>query len=138
MKTIVFHPAKDRPKTAVFLAFVLGITLKALLQAMSPPVALALWIALAASLRDFFCPTTYSFNSEGFSVAGPVKISKSYPWRRFRAYESDRNGLFLTPYLNKRISEGARGVFLPLRPEQRATAQKLCGEFGLVKRGAAA
>lgn len=135
---MVFHPAKERPKTAAALAFALGITLKALLAALSTPVALALWMAFALSLRDFFCPTTYSFTPEGFSVTGPLKLPKIYSWKRFRAYECDRNGLFLTPYRQKRASEVSRGVFLPLRPEQRASAQEIFCELGLVKRGAAA
>lgn len=135
MTSLVFHPAKDKPKTALFLTFALGIALQTLYQLLSPSVAVALWVALVVSLRDFFCPTTYCFDNNGLSVSGPLKFAKSYPWRRFRAYVEDRNGLFLTPYFQKRGAEGARGVFLPLLPQQKAVVRECCREFGLVKRG---
>ena len=129
-----FHPAKDRPKTAAFLAFGLGILLQALWQWTSPPVALALWSALVLSLRDFFLPTTYLFQAEGLTVNGPLKIGKAYPWRRFRSYVKDRNGLFLSPYRRKRSSENHRGVFLALLPSQREQALQACQGYGLEER----
>lgn len=134
MSDLQFHPAKERPKLAAFLAFALGITLQALWQWTTPPVALALWAVLVLSLRDFFLPTTYRFSAEGVAIEGPLKIAKRYPWRRFRCFVKDRNGLFLSPYKARRASEGHRGVFLPLRPEQRELAREVCQSYGLEQR----
>ena len=129
-----FHPAKARPKTAVVLAFALGILVQALWQWLAGPIAVALWVALIFSLRDFFLPTRYCFGKEELTVEGPLRLRKSFPWRRFRAYVSDRNGLFLSPYLKKRASEGQRGLFLPLEKKQRGEAIEFCRGLGLVGR----
>jgi hypothetical protein len=119
---------------ALVLAFGLGILIQALWQWLSGPVAVVLWLALVFSLRDFFAPTTYHFRSEELVVDGPLKVRKSYPWRRFRSYVKDRNGLFLSPYLQKRVSESQRGLFLPLSPHQRQEALAFCQSLGMVGR----
>lgn len=132
---IEFHPAKERPATALFLAFSLGILGQALWSWLSPLICLALWSALVLSLRDFFLPTFYRFGDSEFTVEGPLRFKKSFPWKRFRSYQKDRNGLFLSPYRKKRATEGQRGVFLALRPAQRNQIADLCLEKGLARRG---
>lgn len=129
-----FHPAKKRPKTALVLAFGLGILIQALWQWLNPAVALALWVALVLSLRDFFAPSTYRFTEQGLTIHGILRAKKTYPWRRFRAYIKDRNGVFLTPYKQKRASENSRGVFLPLLAEQKEQVEHFISAVGLEKR----
>lgn len=131
---VSFHPAKDRPKTAAALTFFLGIVLQFLWQWTSAPVALVLWGALLFSLRDFFCPNTYRLETDALVVEGLLKYSRRYPWHRFRAYIKDRNGLFLSPYRQRRAMEGQRGVFLPLTSEQRDALEAHCLALGLEKR----
>lgn len=135
--TLTFHPAKDRPKVAAGLAFGFGILLQTLWQWVAPPVALTLWVVLLFSLRDFFLPTNYRFEQDSLSISGPLKGHKSFPWRRFRCFVKDRNGLFLSPYRKKRTSENYRGVFLPLSREQREEALKVLSEKGVEERNAA-
>lgn len=130
---ITFHPAKERPKTAAFLAFALGIVLQTLWQWLPAASALVLWLALVLSLRDFFLPSTYRLNEEGLTV-GRALGTRRYPWSRFRAFVSDRNGLFLSPYRTRRATENQRGVFLAMRPVQREKAVEFCREMGLEKR----
>ncbi|MFA5505449.1 MAG: hypothetical protein WC314_09340 [Vulcanimicrobiota bacterium] len=131
--SITFHPAKERPGIAAFLAFALGILAQALWQWLPAAPALVLWFALVLSLRDFFLPSTYRLNEEGLTV-GRVLGSRYYPWSRFRAFVSDRNGLFLSPYRSRRATENQRGVFLAMRPLQREKAVEFCREMGLEKR----
>lgn len=132
--TLSIHPAKARPKTAAVVAFALGILLQTLWQWLSPTITVILWGVLVYSLRDFFLPTTYIFQEENLTVEGPLKLKKSYAWRRFRTYIKDRNGLFLSPYKSKRSSEGYRGLFLPLDRESRERAEQYCAQLGLEKR----
>lgn len=129
-----FHPAKQRPRTAAALAFGLGILLQALWQWLDPVSALTIWCALLFTLRDFFAPSSYELNSQGLVVDGLLKVKKVYPWKRFRSYLKDRNGLFLSPYRKKKASEGYRGVFVALNPEQRDAFEQYCQDLGLEKR----
>ena len=131
--TIAFHPAKERPKTAAALAFGLGILLQMLWQWLTPVPALVIWLALVVSLRDFYLPSTYSFDSKGLSIKRPL-CAKHYSWERFRAFVSDRNGLFLSPYRTRRATENQRGVFLPMAKDQRLKALDFCSKMGLEKR----
>lgn len=130
----VLQPAKDRPKAGLALTFCLGILLQGLWQWLEPLTALVLFAALLFSLRDVFLPTTTKMDSEGITVRGPWKSATNYPWSRFRTYQVDRNGLFLSPYLQKRSTEGQRGVFLALNREQVGAAMDRCEAFGLVRR----
>ena len=131
--TIAFHPAKDRPKTAAALAFGIGILLQMLWQWLSPVPALVIWLALVLSLRDFYLPSTYSFDSDGLTVKRLLG-AKRYSWERFRAFVNDRNGLFLSPYRTRRATESQRGIFLPMAKGQRLQAAGFCQEIGLEKR----
>ena len=131
--TIAFHPAKDRPKTAAALAFGLGILLQMLWQWLSPVPALVIWLALVLSLRDFYLPSTYNFDSEGLTIKRLLGV-KHYSWERFRAFVSDRNGLFLSPYRTRRATENQCGIFLPMAKDQRLQAVDFCSEIGLEKR----
>ncbi len=128
------QPAMDRPKAGLVLAFGLGILLQALWQWLEPLTALMLFAVLLFSLRDIFLPTVTVFDAEGITVRGPMKPLARYPWSRFRAYQVDRNGLFLSPYLQKRSTEGQRGVFLALTREQMVAAMERCEAQGLLRR----
>lgn len=131
--TLVFHPAKEKPKVAALLAFGLGILLQALWQWVSPLPALALWAVLVFSLRDFYLPSTYEMAAEGLTVK-KLFGARSYPWQRFRSFVKDRNGVFLSPYRTRRATENQRGLFLPLTPEQREKTVEFCQTLGLEKR----
>ena len=132
---IVFHPAKAHPAKAAVVAFILGIGFQALWQLVEPLTALALGVILIASVRDFYLETRTIFNPEGIAVRGVLKASRAYPWRRFRAFVEDRNGLYLTPYRAERRTEPSRGVFLPMTAVDRQRAVELCLAHDLVRRG---
>ncbi len=131
---IVFHPAKAHPAKAAILAFALGIGFQALWQLVDPLTALALSLILVASVRDFFLETRTVFSPDGIAVKGVLKASRLYPWRRFRAFVEDRNGLFLTPYRAKRRTENMRGVFFPMTREDRQQAVEFCLAQDLLRR----
>lgn len=133
---LVFHPAKEHPKKAAALGFVLGIAFQALWQMVEPWSAVLLAGLLVMTVRDFYLETEYSFDEEGIAVRGFLKAGKSYPWRRFRAFVEDRNGLFLSPYKAVRRLDQQRGVFLPMTREQRLSAVEYCQERQLVRRTA--
>lgn len=131
---IVFHPAKAHPVKAAAVAFLLGVGFQALWQLVEPLTALVLSGILVVSVRDFYLETRTVFDPEGIAVRGLLKASLVYPWRRFRAFVEDRNGLYLTPYRTARRTEACRGVFLPMTPVDRKRAVELCLAHNLVRR----
>ena len=131
---IVFHPAKAHPMKAAMLAFSLGIGIQAIWQLVEPLTAVALCLLVIASVRDFYLETRTQLSADGIAVRGFLKASRIYPWRRFRAFVEDRNGLFLTPYRVKRRTESARGVFFPMKAEERRLAVDYCLAQELVRR----
>lgn len=133
---IVFHPAKQHPAKAAALGFLLGIAFQALWQALEPLTAVVLAGLMLATVRDFFLETNYTLDEEGLAVKGVLKPSKTYPWRRFRTFIEDRNGLFLSPYTARRALEQQRGVFLPMTREQRREAATFCLNRQLARRPA--
>ena len=133
---MVFHPARSSPIKAALLGFVLGMAFQALWQALEPVYAIVLAVLLLATVRDFFLETRYRFDEHGVSVRGAMRGAKDFPWKRFRAFVEDRNGLFLTPYLARRSLEEQRGLFLPLTRAQRLSAVEFCAERGLARRTA--
>ncbi len=132
--SLTFHPAKQQPYKAAALGFTLGIGLRVLWQCLEPLSAIGLWAVLLFSVRDFFLESRYELSSQGLSIQGALKPRKNFPWARFRAFVEDKNGLFLSPYLNKRRTENQRGVFLPMTPDQRRQAGKFCEKIELVRR----
>jgi hypothetical protein len=133
---IVFHPAKQHPVKAALLAFILGMAFQAMWHALEPLTAGALALLLLATVRDFYLETRYLLSQDGVAVRGLLKASRSYPWKRFRAFIEDRNGLLLTPYRSKRRLEQQRAVFLPMTREQRKQAASLCEALQLARRTA--
>lgn len=133
---LVFHPAREHPRKAAALGFVLGMTFQTLWQVLEPCSAILLAGLLVMTVRDFYLETEYSFDEDGIRTRGLLKAGRSYPWRRFRAFVEDRNGLFLSPYKERCRLDQQRGVFLPMTREQRLSAVEYCQERQLVRRAA--
>jgi hypothetical protein len=133
---LVFHPARQHPRKAACLGFLLGIALQALWQSLEPIYAVVLGTLLLSTVRDFFLETRYRFDQHGVSVRGALKAPRDLPWQRFRAFVEDRNGLFLTPYKARRGLEQQRGLFLPMTAEQRRYAADYCAGRQLIRRAA--
>lgn len=131
---IVFHPAKGHPVKAALLAFGLGIAFQAVWQALEPLTAIVMAVVILATVRDFYLETRYRFDDDGLSISGLLKPARRYPWRRFRAFVEDRNGVFLTPYHARRRLEQQRGVFLALERADRKRAVELLEQRDLSRR----
>ncbi|MCA9791505.1 MAG: hypothetical protein KC910_06905 [Candidatus Eremiobacteraeota bacterium] len=129
---ITFHPAAERPAAAAGLAFFLGLAGAVLMQMLTPVVALVLCLALAGSVAAFFVPTVYEFGDETITVRR-WGADQSYAWSRFRSFEQDKNGVFLSPYRRPHRLDRLRGVFLPMDRARRHQLRPLL-EARLVER----
>ncbi len=72
----------------------------------------------AGSFAAFFLPTQYRFEAEQLVVERAGQ-TRSFRWDRFRSFERDRNGIFLSPHSRPHRLDTTRGVFLALSREQR-------------------
>ncbi len=131
--TLRFSPAEDHPGKAVMLTFGLGFA-GSVIHAYVGELYLTLMLVglLLFSLRRFFVPTRYDIGDEELRVTS-LGVEKVFGWNRFRSFEKDRNGVFLSPFRERRGLDEVRGVFLPLNPGDR---DRLCGwlEDRLVRR----
>ena len=110
-----FHPAEEQPGKALALTFFFGLVGSAIHAYVGDLWLTILLMALFIfSLRRFFLPNVYEFGEETLTVSGV-----SYSWKRFRSFERDRNGLFLSPYRERRKLDQMRGIFLPMAPSDR-------------------
>lgn len=131
--TLRFHPAADRPLQAAAVAFLVGLVGSAVFTLVPQPLAAAvIMLAFANSLSPYFLPTTYEATATHL-VIRRLGATRTYPWARFRTFEKDRNGLFLSPYRQRHRLDSLRGVFLPLK-DTRAFAETLEKEHGLEPR----
>lgn len=62
-------------------------------------------------VAGFFLPTRFSLTDEGVAVRGLVS-RKEKGWREFRSYYIDREGLLLSPFMERSRLERFRGVSL--------------------------
>lgn len=116
--TLRFHPAADQPVKAAAVAFLVGLIGSAVFTLVAQPlVAAVIMLAFANSLSAFFLPTTYEATPEHLVVRRPGS-TRTYPWTRFRSFERDRNGIFLSPYRRRHRLDSLRGVFLPLKDKR--------------------
>lgn len=117
--TIDFHPAAARPRTAALLAFGVGLVGSVVFQLLdSAWVAAALMLAFVGSLSAFFFPSSYRFEEDELWVTR-AGSSKFYPLARFRSFQEDRNGIFLSPFVERHALDELRGLFLPMESEDR-------------------
>lgn len=117
--TLRFSPAEDHPRKALFLTFFLGFAGSAIHAYVGQLVlTLMLMGLLLFSLRRFFIPTTYQVDEEGLRLLS-LGAEQKYCWSRFRSFEKDRNGIFLSPFRERRGLDEVRGIFLPLKPADR-------------------
>ena len=67
-------------------------------------------------IRDsFWVPTTYTLTEEGIEVRRPL-YKRLYPWRRFRRYSLEPDGVFLGTFSKPSALDPFRGLFLLKAP----------------------
>jgi len=79
------------------------------------------------SNTSFFMPSRYVFTKEKF-VIDRIIYRKSYPWKRFRGYDFDRNGIYLSPTADPDRFDCFRGVFLVMGSENRQSLKPILEE----------
>ncbi|MHB2019243.1 MAG: hypothetical protein ACYCW6_20020 [Candidatus Xenobia bacterium] len=113
------HPARRRPLALVAVLVVL-LLIDYVTMALYHDVlmALVMGVVFVGYLASFLFPSRYQFDERGITLRR-LGVSHFFPWQRFRRYELDRGGLFLTSRRSSNHLDLVRGVYLVMdRPQQ--------------------
>jgi len=119
---IVQHPLKKNillSAMAVIIILMSGLLAYLIIQNILMPILVYLFFII--SMTSFFMPSRYIFTEEKV-VIHRIIYSKAYPWKRFRAYKTDKNGVYLSPFSNPDRFDRFRGVFMVM---DKASREKL-------------
>ena len=106
------HPIKTRPIAAVMVSlFILFIPFLVLSLTASKLFGFLSLVVLFASVAKFYFPTYFTLTtSEAIIKSSTQTIKKN--WSEFRSYYPDKNGVLLSPFVDKSRLENFRGVYL--------------------------
>ncbi len=106
------HPIKKRPLAAVLVSlFILIVPLIVLTITSSKIFGFLSLVVLFASVAKFYFPTYFTLtDSEAVIKSSAQTIRKQ--WSEFRSYYPDKNGVLLSPFVDKSRLENFRGIFL--------------------------
>jgi hypothetical protein len=77
----------------------------------SIPASLGAGLFLFLSLSSFFLPTSYTFSEETVTIRRPF-LQRTLSLKHFRGYSLEKNGIFLSPFADRRRFDNFRGTFL--------------------------
>ena len=106
------HPIKKRPLAAVLVSlFILLIPFIVLSITSSKIFGFLSLVVLFASVAKFYFPTYFTLtDSEAIIKSSTQTIRKK--WSEFRSYYPDKNGVLLSPFIDKSRLEIFRGIYL--------------------------
>ena len=106
------HPIKKRPLAALLVTlFILFIPFIVLSITSSKLFGFLSLVVLFASVAKFYFPTDFILtDSEAIIKSSTQTIKKN--WSEFRSYYPDKNGVLLSPFVDKSRLENFRGIYL--------------------------
>ena len=122
------HPFTRNPLMSVCAIII--IMLAGLLSYLIIPYILMpifVYLFFIISMASFFIPSHYTFTEEKI-VINRIVYTGSFPWKRFRSYKFDKNGLYLSPLSNPERFDRFRGVFLVMGEENREKVSPILEE----------
>lgn len=74
------------------------------------------WALISAALlllgvHDYLLPTTFAFDAEGVSSRSPI-FRRRKPWSALKSFQSDPNGVLLSPLPSQSRLEAYRGLYV--------------------------
>ena len=106
------HPIKKRPLAAVLVSlFILLIPFIVLSITSSRIFGFLSLVVLFASVAKFYFPTYFRLtDSEAIIKSSTQTIKRK--WSEFRSFYRDKNGVLLSPFVEKSRLENFRGIYL--------------------------
>jgi len=105
-------PARSHPQKAVITVLIIALFCGFVLWRFASVVLVVFsGVVLILSLARFFLPTTYHLTSTHVSFTF-LGVTRSREWADFRRVESERQGVFLSPFEMPSKLDNYRGLFL--------------------------
>ena len=106
------HPIKRRPVAAILVTlFILVIPFFVLSLTSSKMFGFLSLVVLFASVAKFYFPTYFTLTESEVIVKSTTQtITKK--WSEFRSFYPDKNGVLLSPFIDKSRLENFRGIYL--------------------------
>ena len=106
------HPIKQRPLAAVLVTlFILFIPFMVLSITSSQIFGFLSLVVLFASVAKFYFPTYFRLTGDEAIIKSSTQtVTKK--WSEFRSYYPDKNGVLLSPFVDKSRLENFRGIYL--------------------------
>ena len=106
------HPIKKRPLAAVLVSlFILIVPLVVLSITSSKIFGFLSLVVLFASVAKFYFPTYFTLTESEVVIKSSTQTIKR-KWSEFRSYYPDKNGVQLSPFVDKSRLENFRGIYL--------------------------
>ena len=106
------HPIKKRPLAAVLVSlFILIVPLVVLSITSSKIFGFLSLVVLFASIAKFYFPTYFTLTESEAVIKSSTQTIKKQ-WSEFRSYYPDKNGVLLSPFVDKSRLENFRGIYL--------------------------
>lgn len=122
------HPfTKNILKSSLVLLAILGTSVLAGYFMENFLVSVFVFVFLVISNTSFFFPSVYIFSKDKFTV-DRIIYKKSYPWKRFKSFVLDKNGVYLSPLKDASNFDRFRGVFLVMGCKNREKLKPLLEE----------
>jgi len=108
----ISHPMKRRPVVAAIVTvFIVTCGILIQISTNTPWFAGLGMVILFASLAKFYFPTRYILTDQGVTVKTTTQ-SLTKPWKMYRSYYRDKNGVLLSPFAEPSRLENFRGLYL--------------------------
>jgi len=106
------HPIKRKPIVAVLVTlFILVIPFFVLSITSSKLFGFLSLVVLFASVAKFYFPTYFTLTDTEVVVKSSTMTNRR-KWTEFRSYYPDKNGVLLSPFVDKSRLENFRGIYI--------------------------
>ena len=106
------HPIKKRPVAAILVTlFILVIPFIVLSITSSRIFGFLSLVVLFASVAKFYFPTYFTLTDTEVIIKSSTQTIKK-KWSEFRSYYPDKNGIQLSPFVDKSRLENFRGLYI--------------------------
>jgi len=108
---------EDRRKT-LFLIIFLVVLAVGLYFSFGVFWAILAIVLVGGAVLPYFLPTTYVLDETGVKKKGLVMETRK-PWRDFRSYYPDKNGVLLSPFVKPSRLENFRGLYVRFKENRK-------------------
>ena len=106
------HPIKKRPVASILVTlFILVIPFIVLSITSSRIFGFLSLVVLFASVAKFYFPTYFTLTDTEVIIKSSTQTIKK-KWSEFRSYYPDKNGIQLSPFVDKSRLENFRGLYI--------------------------